>query len=69
MQIVLFGKVNTTGDIGFQVRLLKRRYDEIKSLLAKESIDDHSVLPIIGDRDQSGETKANAMIQVYLIKN
>ncbi|TGK49472.1 hypothetical protein EHQ16_10430 [Leptospira kanakyensis] len=69
VQIVLFGKVNTTGDVGFQVRLLKRRYDEIKSLLAKESIDDHSVLPIIGERDQAAETKANATVQVYLIKN
>lgn len=69
LKIVLFGKVNTTGDVGFQIRLLKRRFDEIKSLIAKESIDTNLMLPIIGERDSSGDSKSNSSIQIYLIKN
>lgn len=69
IQIILYGKVNTTGDVGFQIRLLKRRYDEIKLILAKESIDSNSVIPVIGERESSIDSKSNASIQIYFIKN
>ncbi|TGL87407.1 hypothetical protein EHQ68_11770 [Leptospira congkakensis] len=69
VQIVLYGKVNPTGDVGFQVRLLKRRYDEIKSMIAKESLDSNSVLPIIGEKESSSDSKSNSSIQIYLLKN
>ncbi|WP_208732189.1 hypothetical protein [Leptospira perdikensis] len=69
MQIVLYGKVNTTGDVGFQIRLLKRRFDEIKTLMAKESLDVDLILPIIGEKDSSGDSKLNSSVQIYLVKN
>ncbi|TDY67897.1 hypothetical protein CLV96_3452 [Leptospira meyeri] len=70
VQVILYGKVNTVGDIGFQIRLLKRRYDEIKSILSKESmIDTNSIIPIIGERDNVADSKSNSTIQIYLLKN
>lgn len=69
VQIVLFGKVNTTGDVGFQIRLLKHRFDEIKSILAKESVDTNLIIPVIGERDSSGDSKSNSSVQIYLVKN
>ncbi|TGK88593.1 hypothetical protein EHQ23_05895 [Leptospira bourretii] len=70
VQVILYGKVNTVGDVGFQIRLLKRRYDEIKSKLSKESsIDTNSIIPIIGEKENSADSKSNSTIQIYLLKN
>lgn len=70
VQVILYGKINTVGDVGFQIRLLKRRYDEIKSTLSKESsIDTNSIIPIIGEKENTADSKSNSTIQIYLLKN
>lgn len=72
-KIVLVGKSHTAGDLAYQVRLVKRRFEEVKQILSKEAIDENRIRTYIGDRDFPQEGKATindsqSLIQIYLLK-
>ncbi|MCW7493551.1 cell envelope biogenesis protein OmpA [Leptospira sp. 2 VSF19] len=72
-KVVLVGKSQTTGDLAYQVRLVKRRFDEVKQVLSKESIDENRIRTFISDRETSGSIKeisgdTPSTIHIYLIK-
>ncbi|EOQ98343.1 OmpA family protein [Leptospira wolbachii serovar Codice str. CDC] len=72
-KVVLVGKSQTTGDLAYQVRLVKRRFDEIKQVLSKEAIDENRIRTFISDREVTGSTKevagdSQSTIHIYLIK-
>ncbi|MCT8335346.1 OmpA family protein [Leptospira sp. 85282-16] len=71
--VVLVGKSQTTGDLAYQVRLVKRRFDEVKQILSKEAIDENRIRTFISDRESNGNLKEIAgdtpsTIQIYLVK-
>ncbi|MCW7503006.1 OmpA family protein [Leptospira paudalimensis] len=73
-KIVLVGKSYTSGDIAYQSRLVKRRFDEIKQILTKESIDENRIQSLIADgkiRTSNPEKHADShsTISIYLVKN
>lgn len=72
-KVVLVGKSQTTGDLAYQVRLVKRRFDEVKQILSKEAIDENRIRTFISDRESSGNLKEIAgespsTIHIYLVK-
>ncbi|PJZ44561.1 OmpA family protein [Leptospira brenneri] len=72
-KVVLVGKSQTTGDLAYQVRLVKRRFDEVKQVFSKEAIDENRIRTFISDRETSGSIKelvgdTPSTIQIYLIK-
>lgn len=73
-KIILVGKSLTSGDIAYQTRLVKRRFEEIRQVLAQESIDESRVLSFIAEREmketsseRAGETSSS--IFLYLAKD
>ncbi|TGL88786.1 cell envelope biogenesis protein OmpA [Leptospira congkakensis] len=72
-KVILVGKSHTTGDLAYQVRLVKRRFDEVRQVLNKESIDEKRIRTFISDRDLPSSVKENtsdsqSLIQIFLIK-
>lgn len=72
-KVVLVGKSQTTGDFAYLVRLVKRRFDEVKQVLSKESIYENRIRTFISDRETSGSIKeisgdSPSTIHIYLIK-
>ncbi|MCW7463689.1 cell envelope biogenesis protein OmpA [Leptospira sp. 3 VSF25] len=73
-KIVLVGKSHTSGDIAYQTRLVKRRFDEIRQILIKESIDENRIQSVMADgniRNPSMEKQAETQstISIYLVKD
>ncbi|WP_291880696.1 cell envelope biogenesis protein OmpA [Leptospira sp.] len=73
-KIILVGKQHTTGDVSYQTRLVKRRFDEIRQILIQESIEEKSIQSLMTEREFKN-TKADNMeevqstISIYLVKN
>ena len=72
-RIILVGKSHTTGDIAYQTRLVKRRFDEIRQILTQESIDENRILSLMAERDQKSVNSeklddSQSAISVYLVK-
>ncbi|PKA00243.1 cell envelope biogenesis protein OmpA [Leptospira levettii] len=73
-KIVLVGKSNTSGDIAYQTRLVKRRFDEIRQILAKESIDESRIQTLIADgnikiSNPEKQAESHSTISIYLVKD
>lgn len=73
-KIVLIGKSHTSGDIAYQTRLVKRRFDEIRQILKKESIDENKIQSLIAERDirnsnSEKNDESQSTISIYLIKD
>ncbi|MDZ4727779.1 MAG: cell envelope biogenesis protein OmpA [Leptospira sp.] len=67
LQILLVGKSNTSGDIAYQTRLVKRRADEIKSVFVAESISEERLHLVFSDKD-FGSTDSLSTISIFIIK-
>lgn len=73
-KIILVGKSHTSGDIAYQTRLVKRRFDEIRQILTKESIDENRILSLMAERDMKNtnlekQDESQSTISIYLVKD
>lgn len=73
-KIILVGKQHTTGDVSYQTRLVKRRFDEIRQVLIQESIEEKSIQSLMTEREFKNTRTDNieeiqSTISIYLVKN
>lgn len=73
-KIILVGRQHTTGDVSYQTRLLKRRFDEIRQVLIQESIEEKSIQTLMAEREFKNAKSDNmeevqSTISIYLVKN
>ncbi|TGL48162.1 cell envelope biogenesis protein OmpA [Leptospira kemamanensis] len=73
-KIILVGKSHTTGDIAYQTRLVKRRFDEIRQILVLESISDDKISSFMSERENKNAStdkpeENQAAISIYLVKD
>lgn len=71
-KVILVGKSHTTGDISYQTRLVKRRFDEIRQILNQEFIEENRILTLMTERevkqpksDPSDDSQSSILI--YLV--
>ncbi len=66
-QILLVGRINSTGDVAYQTRLTKRRAEEIKTVLVGESIMAERIQIVFIEKELAGSDSVSP-IQLYLVK-
>ncbi|EOQ88626.1 OmpA family protein [Leptospira yanagawae serovar Saopaulo str. Sao Paulo = ATCC 700523] len=71
-KIVLVGKSHTSGDIAYQTRLVKRRFDEIRQVLVSESISEDRIFPLMAERENKTsldkQEENQSAISIFLVK-